>query len=91
MVAVGEIRRRGVFGCEAGVLEVAIWIVGRGVGIVGGGVVEGVLRDHDCCIFRLCGRLVARSLDGEVGLTINMPSYQLSSVQRCGMPVGTLR
>jgi hypothetical protein len=27
---------------------------------------------------------------GKEALTINMPSYQLSSVQRCGIPVGTL-
>jgi hypothetical protein len=28
---------------------------------------------------------------GVYKLTINMPSYQLSWLQRCGIPVGTLR
>lgn len=67
-----------------------VGIVGFGVGILG--VAECPLGDHDCCVFGL-GWWLGRGfcLGGLWKLTISMPSYQLSSVQRWGIPVGTLQ
>lgn len=87
MIAILVVGARSIFCRQAWMVQETIGIVEIGLFVTR--MAEGPVGNHDRGIFGLC-YVSRKSVHLPKSPTISMPSYQLSSVQRCGIPVGTL-